>query len=584
MASTTALLTGLTGLNANSRNLEVIGNNIANVNTTAYKNSRMLFSTAMQRTIRQGSKPEDTTGGSNPYQIGLGVNVAGTQHDFTQGSFQTTGDARDLAIEGKGFFVVKRAEDTLYTRAGSFRQDANGNLVTIDGDLVMGYAVDDQYTLKEGTLSALNIPLGARAVAEATENVLVVGNLNAAGDLPAGGSKIDLNATSVGGFNLLDDATNPPDTSGNVLETDSLLTEIEDPKNSGAALFSDGQILEINGARKGGAAVPTAQLSITSESTVQDLLDFFNEALGLHDTGGKNPDGRTPGASLVESAGTIVLDGNIGTVNDLEVPSSSIRLLDSDGSLNRLPFVSEKSQDATGESVRTTFITYDSLGQEVAVDVSMAIEDKTDTGTTWRYFFESAQDSDLDLRLTTGTLGFDTSGLLTDDTPVTVSVDRENTGAATPLTFSVDFSDGGSQLTSLADDPSSIASTYRDGRPSGTLEDFGIARDGLITGVFSNGLSRTLGRVVLATFVNNEGLIEQGSNLFREGPNSGSAAVVTPETFGAGAIVSGALEQANVDLGQEFINMITASTGYSASSRVVSTADQLLQQLMVLGR
>jgi flagellar hook protein FlgE len=583
MGSTTALLTGLTGLNANSRHLEVIGNNIANANTTAFKSSRMLFSTAMQRTIHIGSQPGDFTGGTNPYQIGLGVNIAGVQHDFTQGSFQPTGDARDLAIEGDGFFAVRRGEDQVYTRAGAFRQDADGNLVTIDGDLVMGYTVDDEYELVDGVLSELSIPLGARAVAEASEYVRVVGNLNAAGSLPGGGSVISLRASELEGFNILSDGTNQP-AGSNRIESDSLLTEVEDPETPGSALFAPGQVLQVNGARKGGAQLPVAELAIAADTTIEDLVAFLNEAMGLHQTGGTNPDGRTPGATPIALEGAIAIFGNIGEKNDLELPSSAIRLLNADGSVDRLPFVSAKAQDASGESVRTTFIVYDSLGQEVAVDITFALESKQDTGTTWRYFLESADDSDLDLRLATGTLDFDTSGLLLDETPVTVTLDRAGTGAATPMSFEVDFAEAGEQLTALADDPSSVASTYRDGRPSGTLEDFGIDGDGLITGVFSNGLTRTLGRVVLAKFVNNDGLIEEGDNLFRAGPNSGEAAVVVPTTFGSGSIVSGSLESANVDIGQEFIKMIMSSTGYSASSRVVQTADELLQQLMVIVR
>ena len=581
--STTALLTGLTGLNANSRNLEVIGNNIANVNTTAFKNSRMLFSTAMQRTLSIGSIPDADTGGTNPMQIGLGVNVAGTQRDFSQGAFETTGDGRDLAIDGQGFFVVQRGEDRLYTRAGAFRQDAEGNLVTIDGDTVLGYAADADYNIIDGVLSELTIPLGARAVAQATENVRVVGNLNAAGDLPGGGSVITLGATSLTGFSVMAGASNPPE-GDNLIEADSLLVEIEDPLAAGSAMFSEGQQLQINGARKGGATLPVAELTITADTTIDDLVAFFNEALGLHATGTTNPDGRTPGAVAISLTGALSIVGNVGEVNDLDLPSSVFRLLNADGSVDRLPFVSSESQASSGESVRSTFIVYDSLGQEVAVNISFAIESKGDTGTTWRYFLESADDSDLDLRLGTGTVSFDTSGLLLADTPVTVTLDREGTGAATPMTFAVDFAEGGEQLTSLADDPSSIASTYRDGRPSGTLDDFGIDREGLITGVFSNGLTRSLGRVVLAKFTNNGGLIEMGSNLFRSGPNSGEAAVVAPTTFGTGSIVAGALEQANVDIGQEFIKMIMSSTGYSASSRVVQTADELLQQLMVLAR
>lgn len=583
MGSTIAMLTGLTGLHANSRSLEVIGNNIANVNTTAFKGSRVLFSTAMQRTIDAGSEPSADAGGSNPYQVGLGVNVAGAQHDFQQGSLLTTGDARDLAIDGDGFFVIQRGEDRFYTRAGSFRQDAEGNLVTIDGDRVLGYGVDDDYTIIDGAITELSIPLGARAVAEPTDYVRVVGNLNAAGALSAGGSVLSFGATEIDGFRVMNGAANPPG-DGELVNASSLLVEIEDPETPGSAMFAPGQILQLTGARKGGASLPTAELPITAATTMQDLLDFFEEAVGIHRTGEPNPDGLRPGAVLNAATGFFSLFGNIGSVSDVEVSSSAVRLLNPDRSIDRLPFAADKLQDATGESVRTTFIVYDSLGQEVAVDLTMALDEKSNSGTTWRYFLESADDSDLDLRLANGELTFDTSGLLLTQTPVGATLDRAGTGAATPLSFSVDFIEAGEQLTALADEPSSIASTFRNGRPSGTLEDFGIDRDGVITGVFSNGLTRDLGRVVLAKFTNNDGLVEEGSNLFREGPNSGPAAVVTPSTFGTGEIVSGSLEQSNVDIGKELTDMIMASTGYSASSRVIQTADELLQQLLLLAR
>lgn len=583
MATTTALLTGLTGLNANSRHLEVIGNNIANVNTTAFKGSRMLFSTAMSRTTHIGSEPSEDYGGANPYQVGLGVNIAGTQHDFTQGALQTTGDGRDLAVEGEGFFIVDGGGERYYTRDGSFRQDAEGNLVSIRGERLQGYSIDDSYNLIDGVLSDLNIPLGARAVAQATDYVRVVGNLNASGDLPAGGSTIAFGADNGSGFSVMAGASNPPG-ADEMMNATSLLVELEDPEAPGQAMFAAGQRLQINGARKGGAAVPVAELPITPTTTVQDMLDFFEQALGVHDTGERNPDGAIPGAVALSATGFFTMFGNTGTVNDLEISSSAVRLLNADDSIDRLPFSTTKTQDATGESVRTTFIVYDSLGQEVAVDLSMVLDSKGDTGTGWRYFLESADDSDIDLRLTTGELSFDTSGLLLTQTPISTTLDRAGTGAATPLAFNVDFTEGGEQLTALSDDPSTIASTFRNGRPSGTLEDFGIDGDGLISGVFSNGLTRTLGRVVLAKFTNNEGLIEEGSNLFKQGPNSGEAAAVTPMSFGTGSIVSGSLEQSNVDIGEELTDMIMASTGYSASSRVIQTADELLQQLLLLAR
>jgi flagellar hook protein FlgE len=123
-----------------------------------------------------------------------------------------------------------------------------------------------------------------------------------------------------------------------------------------------------------------------------------------------------------------------------------------------------------------------------------------------------------------------------------------------------------------------------DGAPFGTLTAFGVGADGVIVGAFDNGLTRPLGQVVLATFANQEGLVDEGSNNFRVGANSGPAILATPTQFGTGQIVGGALELSNVDLGQEFINMIQSSTGYSASSRVIRTTDELLQQLLVLGR
>src|SRR5690606_11960035 len=123
MASTTALFTGLSGLTAHSRALDVIGNNIANVNTTAFKSSRTMFAPAFSRTIKIGSEPGDTAGGSNPRQVGHGVTIAGVQRDFRGGTISPTGDPRDLAIEGEGMFVVGRGEDQFYTRAGAFRRD-----------------------------------------------------------------------------------------------------------------------------------------------------------------------------------------------------------------------------------------------------------------------------------------------------------------------------------------------------------------------------------------------------------------------------------------------------------------------------
>jgi len=584
MASTTALFTGLSGLQANARSLDVIGNNISNVNTTAFKSSRMLFSPVMPRTLRAGTAPGDTNGGTNPLQVGLGVSVAGIQRDFRPGSTTATGDPRDLAIEGDGLFIVDRDGDQVYTRAGSFRQNSEGDLTSISGERLLGYAVDADYTLVSGVLAPINIPLGSATIAEATSEVRFSGNLNADGALPTQGARIDLFGVDTTGFSLISTATPAPGP-GNLIDATSRLVDIEDPILPGTdtPIFSTGQTLELSGAEKGTKALPDAQLAIDDTTTVADLMSFLVDALGIHTGFGDNPDGRTPGLALDATTGVLTITGNTGAVNDLSIDDTDFRLLDSAGDFVRNPFVADKAGAADGESVRTSFLVYDSLGTPLTVDLSMVIDAKSNAGTTWRYFVESADDTDLALQVATGTLDFDTAGRLDTTDPVPLQIDRAATGAATPLEFDLVFDSESGQVMSLTDD-SAIAAVFQDGAPTGTLTAFNVAADGLIVGTFTNGLQRTLGQVALATFTNVEGLVDLGDNLFTVGPNSGTPVVTTPGGFGTGRLVSGALELSNVDLGQEFINLILASTGYSASSRVIRTTDELLQQLLVLGR
>src|SRR3954471_4920535 len=178
MPSTTALFTGLSGLTANSRNIDIIGNNIANVNTTAYKSSRLLFSTVFSRNLGLGSAPSTNSGGTNPFQIGLGVKIAGTQRNTTGGAVTATGDSRDLAIDGAGYFVVDHSGSEMYTRAGAFRQNQNNDLVNINGDHLKGFAIDQSFNVVPGRLVDMNIPVGSLTLAQATTHVNFSGNLN----------------------------------------------------------------------------------------------------------------------------------------------------------------------------------------------------------------------------------------------------------------------------------------------------------------------------------------------------------------------------------------------------------------------
>jgi flagellar hook protein FlgE len=598
MASTTALFTGLTGLNANSRSLDVIGNNIANVNTTAYKSNRLMFSTMFNRTLSEGTPPGDVTGGTNPFQIGLGVSLAGTQRNMTAGTISATGDQRDMAIDGGGFFVVRRGDAQYYTRAGAFRQNADSTITNISGDVLQGYNIDSEFNIVRGALEPIRVPLGQLTIADSTRNVRLSGNLKSNGALPTRGASIAIGGSATAGLRAIP-AASPAPGSGNVINNNTRLVDVEDPNTtagSGTPLFTAGQVIEIRNVDKGNTdptassnatsrLLSSARLTISSSTTTQELMNFYRDALGISTTVGTNPDGSTPSVTLNPATGVISLVGNAGAANDLTIESDDVRLLASDGTtLVRYPLAHAKSAAADGESVRTSFVAFDSLGSQVNVDVTMVLQQKADTGLTWRFYVESGDGAGNAIQAATGLLSFDNDGQLNDPQPTTVTIDRSGTGAASPMTFSLSFGSTEDSLTSLERDRSEIAVGFRDGAPTGTLSSYAVGADGTVIGSFTNGLTRPLGQLAIATFSNAEGLVDNGSNLFSSGSNSGPPVVTAPGTFSAGRVVSGALELSNVDIGEEFIKMILASTGYSASSRVIRTADELMQQLLVLGR
>ena len=583
MSSTTALFTGLSGLDANARWIELTGNNISNANTTAFKTSRIAFETQIVRTLSLGSQPDGVSGGTNPTQIGLGVTVGGTQRDMRDGSISPTGDPRDLAIEGAGMFIIQQGDQQLYTRAGNFRPNASGELTTIDGARLLGYGVDAEFNIIEGQLAPVEIPIGTLTIAEATSNVEISGNLNADGNIATHGSRTEIGGSN-GGLALV--STAPPPAAGDALAITSLLTDIEDPllPGSDVALFTAGQSLEFTGVEKGdGGLLPDASLLIEAASTVQDLLNFMTSAFGIQDTG-LNPDGALPGSSLDAIAGLFVVNGNTGTVNDLTIEADDIRLNDPGGNFVRFPFAADKQASADGESIRTSYVVFDSLGTQLTTSTSIVLENKSNSGTTWRFYADSPDDTTGGPALTSGVLQFDTNGQLINTDPFAVTIDRDNTGAASPMTFDLAFAGEDGSLSALSSVTSEIGATFRDGAPLGVLSDAAVGPTGEITGIFTNGLTRTIGAIPLAAFANPEGLAEVGSNNYRVGANSGLPVVGSPGEFSNGFIVGGALELSNVDLSQEFINLILASTGYSASSRVIQTANDLMQQLLVLGR
>lgn len=576
MGLTSTLYTGLSGLNSNQTRLNVIGNNIANVNTVAFKSSRALFKPQFYVTDVAGSPPSGDFGGENPSQRGMGAVVAAIQKDFTNGAIEPTGKPTDLAIDGDGFFIVQGQEQQ-YTRDGSFVLNGNNTLVTTSGQFVQGFGVDANNNVVAGSLQNITIPLGALTSAKATENVTLEGNLNADGEIASGASILNSQELTI--VNGLGALAAPDGT--------TVLTDLASTTASSTPLFSVGQTLTLSG-KKGGRDLPDLTYTIDAGSTLQDLSEFFQQGLGIDTTipDDLNPATPAAGVSLTQTASTTMISvtGNLGTDNALSLAGTA---LVTDLGTTPLSFEPDAASDPNGESVYTSFVAYDSLGTPLTINVTAVLESKADTGNVWRFYAASADDTDAKTFdpagptlegpiLGTGTLTFDNTGKLLNTTGDTIVIDRTGTGATTPLSVKLDFS----TMTSLTARGSELVMTEQDGSATGTLSAFSIGANGNIIGSFTNGLSKTLGQVAMATFNAPEGLVDDGGGLFSAGGDSGVPVITSPLQLGAGSIRSGSLELSNVDMSQEFINMIVASTGFSAASRVITTSDQLLTELL----
>lgn len=568
MALTTSLFTGLSGLSANAAMLSVAGNNIANVNTHGFKASHIRFETSIQQNLRSASAPSANLGGTNPTQVGFGTKTASITRNFDTGSLQPTGVNSDLAIEGDGFFVVRDGETQRYTRAGNFDLDSDYNLVTAGGAFVLGAGVDDEFNIIEGEVQPVNIPLGSMTIAEPTREVRLSGNLNAAGDVATQGS------ISTSAPIYADAGGTTPAGSG------TGLTSLYNA--SGGSMFAAGDVIEFAGAAKGGAELPQKTFEIggsnTTDSdangtTLGELLSFMQETLGIDTSLG--------GGVSVDAAGQVVVESNTGTANGIELEPGD---LVARGTTVTTPLSWSQTQDADGESVRTSFLAYDSLGNDMLVDVTSVLETRDANGTTWRVYAQSNDDSDLGRALGTGTLQVDTAGQMIASDNTGIVINRAGTGADDPQQIDLLFSDDNGSTSALASEQSTLSTLNQDGSPIGTLEDFSVTADGSIMGIFSNSLLRPLGRIAMARFSNPQGLVESGGNMFDITTNSGTAQIGVGGTGGRGRIVGGALEQSNVELSEEFIALISASTGFSANSRVITTSDELIQELLAAVR
>ena len=331
--------------------------------------------------------------------------------------------------------------------------------------------------------------------------------------------------------------------------------------------------------RKGGRLLSQKTLAITSTTTVQNLIDFMDYSMGIQNAAEDVLIPGTAGASIFQAT-RLQFESNRGVDNALEVGLSALQIQTASGTVGvNLGFTS--TQTAVGATTVTDFVAFDSLGNSVNVRLTLALESTDGQTTTYRWFADSSDNdppNDVDIAAGTGLVTFDGEGNFISTTSSQVAIERSSI-PATDLIFKLDFT----QISGLAGDIG-VAASRQDGSPPGKLTSFIIGEDGNIRGVFSNGIARDLGQIVMARFANNSGLVQHGENLFTSGVNSGLPILGKPGESGIGSIIAGAVELSNTDIGQNLIDLILASTQYRGGTRVITSVQQLFDELLNLRR
>lgn len=347
--------------------------------------------------------------------------------------------------------------------------------------------------------------------------------------------------------------------------------------------------------QKGGRSLGASEFTVTATSTVQDYIDFIEAASGIQiaQVDSANPiplsENRIPGETGTLVPGGTISNGrlrfvsNNGDDNALEIDLTAFRMQDTNGNVTVPNLAFGAVQKAAGTSATTDFLAYDSLGVPINIRVTAVLESRTDTATIYRWYADSPDNQPLsgyDVSIGTGLVQFDGNGNFVSVTNNTVNVHRHGVPSATPLQFDLDFTG----VSGLATATASLAATRQDGSAPGILNSYVVGEDGRIRGVFSNGVTRDLGQLVLARFANPVGLEQRGNNLYAQGINSGLPVQGAPGENGIGTVVGGALELSNTDMGQDLVDLVLASTHYRANSRVITATQQLFDELLSLRR
>src|SRR5262245_43118304 len=426
-----------------------------------------------------------------------------------------------------------------------------------------------------------------RNLSSDSSSFYLVGQVNPVQTFTDGRADSDISNTSTPGNQALG-------LDGPTIDTNTLLTNVV--KRDGLDYENVFQVGTLSFTpQKGGRTLGTKTFDITSTSTVQDLMNFMQASMGIQ-TAIDDPQNPIPGSvnNITGESGTLapgvsIHNGTIRVVSNngvdeaTSIDLSSFTLRTPTGQIDTPNLSFGKIQDAKGQSAVADFIAYDSLGIPMNVRVTAVLQEVTDSSTVYRWFADSADNSPLsgvDITVGTGLVTFDGKGNLIGTSNSTITVERRNIPSSDPQSFNLDFS----QVSGLAVANSSLSASRQDGSPAGTLTSFIISEAGLISGVFTSGVTRDLGQIRMAKFANPDGLVQKGQNNFAQGVNSGLPIEGDPGTQGIGSIVAGAVELSNTDIGKNLIELVLATTQYRGNARVITAAQQMLDELLNLRR
>ncbi len=534
-----SLYSGVSGLKNHQIRMDVIGDNISNVNTIGFKGSRVMFQTILSQMIKGAAAPQEDRGGTNPQEVGLGMMVASIDKLMHQGNLQSTGKNTDVAIQGNGFFIVTNGEKRFYTRAGDFNVDGKGYLVNPQGMRVLGWMptrdASGNWTINTAAeLQEIRIPVGEKIPAKATSKIRLRCNL---------------------------------DSRVSVLPPEFTMTVTD----------NEGQVHHLRF---------TINYNRANDQWIWTLAQDTSEAGGTFPTGATGTITRNPDGTIAGITGfPLDLDDGDDAGPDIQITATVQN--------GNLVFSVTGANGGTGAPVTikyndkaihyTSIEAYDSLGNTHRLTLRFEKVDANQNLWRWHADVENGT-------ITAGGAGyveFNADGSLANFTydGGANGITIQPTGGASAFTIQVNPGtvgqfDGITQLASQF----TTQIVEQDGYGLGVLETFSIDDRGVITGIFTNGQTRPLGQIALAMFTNPAGLNKVAGTLFDVSSNSGLPLIGEAGVGGRGTIAAGMLEMSNVDLASEFVDMIVTQRGFQANSRVITTTDQMLQELLTLKR